>query len=190
MSMGALNFVVFSLLLSACSTTIIPPPAPKEPVSVAVLDHGRHSSLVIQSGPESMVRYSYGDWKFYALADTGFFQGSVALFWPSRAGLGRRELQGDISRDSLLRQVKIHSEEVLFFLVEKERADALRKNLDDLFTERLSTMHFNKAYDMEFVHHPKSYWALRNSNQMVGAWLESLGCEVEGPAIFSRWIIR
>ncbi|MFW5955095.1 MAG: hypothetical protein ACOCSG_07320, partial [Guyparkeria sp.] len=45
-------------LLSACATTIVPPESVEQSQAVFVLDHGRHSSLVLPH-PEGFVRYAY-----------------------------------------------------------------------------------------------------------------------------------
>jgi hypothetical protein len=64
------------------------------------------------------------------------------------------------------------------FEVDKGMATALRAMLDRLFSERLQTLSYNEAYDLEFVLHPERYFILHNSNQMVGRWLAELGCEL------------
>ena len=75
------------LLTQACTTVIVPPVAPAEPGPVFLLDHGRHASLVLPRGDDGMVRYSYGEWKYYAQVRTGIGEASAAVLWPTRAGL-------------------------------------------------------------------------------------------------------
>lgn len=176
------------LALPGCATTIYPPPAPTAPVKIAVLDHGKHASLVVEiPGEPAMIRYSYGDWGWYALRKTGPIEATKAIFWPSLAALGRRELPGPPSADSLFRGVRVAVEDVVFIDVSAVSARDLIARLDGLYAANVATRIYNAAYDLEFVHHPDDYWAFHNSNQMVREWLTILGCGVEGQAILSNW---
>ena len=96
------------LWLSGCGATVYPPPGVAAPSQVGVLDHGQHSSLILQI-PDGMVRYSYGDWKWYAFRQTGPTEGTSALFWPSQAALGRKELPGPFSPAAVAREVRVGS---------------------------------------------------------------------------------
>lgn len=73
-----------------------PPQRVVEPVLVGVLDHDRHSGLIVQV-PDGMIRYSCGDWDWYALRQTGLLERSAAILWPSQAALGRKQLPGPFS---------------------------------------------------------------------------------------------
>src|SRR5688572_25859227 len=78
------------LFLAGCTTTIVPPSAVAEPARVAVLDHGRHTSLLVElPGEGAMVRYAYGDWRWYALGQTGVLEGIAALSG-NKSALGRK----------------------------------------------------------------------------------------------------
>ena len=175
---------------SACASTIIPPLEVSDPQPVAVLDHGRHASLVLSTDRGAMIRYSYGDWNWYALIKTSVFRGAAALFWPTQAGMGRRELEGPVSVENIRQRVRVGSEEIFVIIVERSRVDALREELDSLFHKQIHTWHYNSAYDLEFVHHPKRYYAFHNSNQVVAGWLKELGCRVSGFGIFSDWKLK
>src|SRR3546814_12908362 len=65
--------------LTGCATTVYPPAMVAEPARVAVLDHGQHSSLVIALPGDAMVRYAYGDRRYFALRQTGSTEGIAAL---------------------------------------------------------------------------------------------------------------
>ncbi len=177
------------LLAQACTTVIVPPAAPAEPLPVFVIDHGRHASLVLPLGDEGMVRYSYGEWDYYARVKTGVGDASAAVLWPTQAGLGRRELTGLPGMSGVRRQV--HGIEQLHrVIVESSKIERLRDQLDSIHEANSETLIYNSAYNLEFVHHPTGYWALHNSNQAVAAWLEALGCLVEGAAVFSKWALK
>lgn len=186
--------VLRSLLLlcatAGCTAVIVPPPSPAEPQLVFVLDHGRHASLVLPGVGGGLVRYSYGDWKWYALKETGPLEASSALLWPSQAAFGRRELAGPAVADSVRARVRVGIEALHEVVVDARDAAALRRRLDALFHAHRESLIYNEAYDLEFVHHPEPYSAFRNSNQMVARWLERLGCRVRGAALFSRWQVE
>ncbi|MGH8287112.1 MAG: hypothetical protein ACRETT_15295, partial [Steroidobacteraceae bacterium] len=80
--------------LAGCTTTIGAPVHPADPVEVFIIDQGRTASLVIPASSGGMLRYAYGDWRWYALRETGLFRGAAALLWPTQGALGRAELGG------------------------------------------------------------------------------------------------
>lgn len=189
------SFVVALLALSAsaagCTNSLTPPPAPASPVPALLLDHGRHASLVLPRSDHGTVRYSFGDWRYYAEADTGLRSGMKALFWPTSSALGRRELEAEPEETALRGALGVVAETVLTLQVEEERAGALRTRLDSLFLEgREEAFHYNAAYDLEFARHPATYWFGHNSNQVLAEWLRELGISVEGLALFSSWKVE
>lgn len=178
------------LLTQACTTVIVPPVAPAEPGPVFLLDHGRHASLVLPRGDDGMVRYSYGEWKYYAQVRTGIDEASAAVLWPTRAGLGRRELPGLPGAAAVRRQLRVGIEHLYRVIVDSRKIEGLRARLDSIYEANIETLIYNPSYDLEFVHHPRAYWAFHNSNQVVAAWLGELGCQVHGPALFSNWKVE
>lgn len=185
--LGTAGMLLLAVALGACTTTIVPPREVAEPTRVAVLDHGRHASLVLELPGPRLVRYSYGDWRWYALRDTGAAQGLAALAGSTRAALGRRALPGPLSPENLQQVLRVGVEEMLVLAVETRDAARLAAELDALFEANRATLVYNPVYDLEFVHHPEPYSFGHNSNHMVARWLEALGCRIEGPATFSAW---
>lgn len=172
--------------LAGCSGFIVPPPAPAEPVSVYVLDHGQHSSLLIPDG-DGATRYSYGDWNYYALGETSLASGLRALLVPTPAALGRqviadvRDINAAFSRlhAGVVRSVEIRVEAAL--------AQRLRETLDSQFMAAIASRHYSPAHDTDFVTHPRPYSLASNSNRVVGEWLVELGCRIQGQPVLSRW---
>jgi hypothetical protein len=178
--------VAAPLWLSGCGATVYPPPDVAAPSQVGVLDHGQHSSLILQI-PGGMVRYSYGDWQWYALRQTGPIEGISALFWPSEAALGRKELPGPFSPAAVARAVRVAIEHALYVTVDASDVQLLVGRLDRIYEENHAERVDNAAYDLVFVPYPEPYSMFHNSNQVVAGWLEQLGCRVEGPALFAMW---
>ena len=181
--------LLFLLLVSTgCATSITPPPDPADPVVVHLFDHGRHPSLVLPRPDGSFVRYVYGDWKWYALADTGFFQAFDAMLLPGPGALGRKLLDSQADFDTLRQRDPAEHTHVI--RVSRSDAAALDGRLDALFERNAPTATFNSAYDLDFVHHPRSYSFFHNCNHEMKTWLQSLGCRVQGAAVLSKWKVK
>lgn len=176
-------------LFPGCTTIVIPPLGPADPRPVFLLDHGRHSSLVVPRAEGGLVRYSYGDWEWYALVHTGPAQGTRAVFGPTPATLGRRELPGLANESNVRKTVLVPIEALFTVNVDASRIERLRRELDDIYRSQLSKLVYNPLYDLEFVPHPKPYSLNHNSNRVVADWLKELGCQVDSSPIFSRWTI-
>jgi len=178
------------LLLSACTTTTIVPPASVDrPQSVFVLDHGRHSSIVLPH-PEGFVRYAYGDWGWYAEVETGPTEAIRAAFWPTRAGLGRSLTAGTATREGVRGGLRVGIQEIHEVPVETDRVDALRSSLEALHRENYASVKYNTVYDLAFVEHPEPYAFWHNSNHKVAEWLRQLGCAIEGNALWASWQVQ
>jgi hypothetical protein len=63
------------LLCGGCTTTIVPPRAPADPVSVYVTDYGRHSSILLPDPRGHLTEYAFGDWNWFALRQVGSSDG-------------------------------------------------------------------------------------------------------------------
>lgn len=176
--------------LNGCTTVIVPPADPADPVSVFVLDHGRHSSLVLPLDDGGAVRYSYGDWDYYVLNRTSVLNGLRALLWPSPAALGRQLLAGPPEAAAIRRQLRVEVVTAHEIRVAADDARRLQHKLAELFASAAHTLYYDGLLDIHFVHHPEPYTLTHNSNYMVKRWLEQLGCEVSGRPILSNWQLR
>ena len=78
--------VAAPLWLCGCANTVFPPQHVTDPVQVGVLDHGQHTSLIVEIPGDGMRRYSYGDWQWYALRQTGPLEGTSAVFLAEQGG--------------------------------------------------------------------------------------------------------
>lgn len=173
--------------LAGCATTVHPPATPAEPVEVYLLDHGRTSSVVLPVDDDALVRYAYGDWRWYALGETSPARAVAALFWPTRGALGRESIAGPPSEAAVRAGVGAEIDALHPLRVGRAGVAALAARLDAMFERRLDTLVVRETSGLAFVHHPVPYTALHSSNRVVAGWLRELGCRVRGPALLSRW---
>jgi hypothetical protein len=177
------------LLLAGCGTTVvIPPDAPADPLPVFLLDHGRHTSLVLPAPDGTITRYAYGDWRFYAERETGLERALAAILWPTAAALGRRDLPGPATAEAVRAQVRVYVQELHTLNVAAERVVALRGKLDGLF--EVGTILEAPDVDLSFVAHPHPYSLRHNSNTVIANWLMELGAQVSRTPIWAGWRIE
>lgn len=192
--LGRLLVLILAGAVSACAATYtVTPPAlaPGEArAPLAVLDHGRHTSMVVGLGDGRMIRYAYGHWRWYAENDTSAGQGLAALFAESPAALGRRALPGPLTPDALQRQVLVGYVEVLLLDVDRAAADRLVARLDAIVAAGRDRQLYNGLVDLDFVPHPVPYSQAHSSNRVVARWLREMGAEVEGDGLMADWRLQ
>jgi hypothetical protein len=189
LTLGALGLLAIAVVsvLAGCATTVTPPAGVRDPVKVYLADYGRHSSLILPRPDEVLVEFEFGEWRWFALDQTGFWDAWRALCWPSAGTLGRRELTAETA--AALRAGAL-GQELFELAVERERADALLRQLDLRWTRNAATAVYHARYDLHFVRDNQSYHLLHNCNPAVAGWLRELGCAVRGPALLSNWRVR
>ena len=181
--------IVTAACLAGCTTTIIPPADPTDPVSVFVLDYGRHSSLLLRdTSAQAFTEYAYGDWNWFALARSEWYDVFPTLFWPTRGALGRRTLHVESNPETILSVLTC--EHVLEVTVSAQRANELSTALDSQFEQRSETLHYQPLYDLSFVHGETAFHLFDNCNHVLADWLRELGCEIRGPAMAADFVVR
>lgn len=183
---GVIALLLLIVGLVGCSNRLIPPEQLQVPVTVHLVDHGRHPSLILPAPETGWVRYVYGEWRWYADNDTGFWRGMGALFWPTDAAIGRGRLESVPEPDEYSPAIPEGFREIHSFAVEKEQVRALRSKLARYFEDPAKT-HFQPRYNLWFVPYPVDYSFAHQSNQVMVQWLRKLGVTVEGPGLFSDW---
>ncbi len=171
------------LAATACAPSAIRPPAePRDPVVVYVADHGRHASLLLPDA-EGWVEYDYGDWRYYAQGRDGPLDGALALFIPTDGALGRRLLDEhprvDLERGRL---DALHA-----IAVERTLAAALAERLDARFDRATDPPMLNAEIGVAFVRDGTRYSLGHHCNHELVAWLEALGCSVDGAPLIARY---
>lgn len=173
--------------LGGCQHVIRPPAAVVDPVRVFVVDYGRHASLALPKEGPGLVEWSWGDWNWYALGRTGAAEGLQALFASPQSTLSRRELAPAKDADELAERVG--AEEVLALQVERERARALRHQLEARWLRRRREAVTHPSGRV-FVPDDARYGLSNNSVHELARWLEALGADVSGTGVTANFKLR
>ena len=190
--LGVVTLLATVLVLGLSVITpsvLLPHRSVDDPRTVLLIDHGTHSSLVIETSAGEMVRYAYGDMRYYAERDTSLASGAAALFVPTQATLGRAELQGPALSSALLSQLNVGIERIHELKVQGESADRLMEDLDRVFWAGADQHKNVGAYGLVFAPHPDPYFWGNNSSTMVADWLRALGVTVLGWGLLASWYV-
>jgi hypothetical protein len=186
----ALVLLAAALLLLASvfvPTTLIAPANPSEARQVFLIDHGTHSSIAIETATSDMVRYAYGDLRYYAQRDTSLRSGAAAVLTATPATLGRGELKGPPVAENLASQLVVVVEVIYPLTVDSGRADRLISMLDQLHRAGESEHIAVPAYGLVFAPHPDDYIWYRNSSTVIAEWLEEMDVKVFGWRLLANW---
>jgi hypothetical protein len=167
---------------AACSTGcvmhITPPAAPPDPVSVFVADYGYHSSVILPREAGDLVEFAYGEWRWFALNESGWWRALPVTLGSHAGTLGMRTLAGPAELDAVRRHL---AAEALYELrVARTDVDALRTRLQYRFDQQRERMIYNPQHRLHFVPDEARYGPSRNCNTETAAWLRALGCKVSG----------
>lgn len=184
-----LAILAYVLLTWVSSPTVIAPPAkPANPVTIYVVDHGYHSSLVLPDRESGYIQYAYGDWNYFALNQQGWIDAAAALLIPTQGTLGRRKF----SNIDKLRQIVDPNRDktILNFEVAGAKAAQQWKALNERFNRNINTRVENSLNGLSFVQDDQDYTLFHNSNHELVAWLKDLDCEVTGFVMLPNFQVK
>ncbi len=173
--------------IGGCQRVIRPPAAVSDPVSVYVVDYGRHASLALPAGDSSLVEWSWGDWNWFALERTGVLDGLRAMLASPRSTLSRRDVAP--ARDGQELATRLGATEALAIEVERDRARALLERLESRWLQghEEAVAHPDGRV---FVPDDARYSLFNNSVHEVARWLEALDVEVSGAGVTANFKVR
>jgi hypothetical protein len=171
------------LCLPGCSARLVPPEPPSEPRRVWLLEHGRHSTLLLTASDDALHRYAYADWAWYVEGERGAAPAVDALLRRSPAALGHARLPAGSGPGD----VGVGVQRSVGFEVESAAVDALLQALSEIFEDTAVAPQFSAETHLHFVPHPRPYRFGYNSNHMVADWLRALGVGVSGNPAIGRW---
>jgi hypothetical protein len=176
-----------AMVLGGCQHVIKPPASVSEPVTVFVVDYGRHASLALPKEDKSLVEWSWGDWNWFALNRTGPMQGLRALLASPRSTLSRRELAP--AEDAQELATRLTAGEVLLLEVEHTRAKALLQQLEARWLRRRNEAVMDPSGRV-FVPDDARYSLFNNSVHELIRWLEALDVSVSGTGVTANFRLR
>jgi hypothetical protein len=184
------TIALLALLACGCATTILPPHAPADPVSVYVTDYGRHSSVLLPDPRGHLTEFAYGDWEWFALRHTDSGSAVRAILFSKNSTIGRRQLGVDDRDDvdHIIRATK--AAHVAKIEVARDRAEALLTRLDTFYDRHLDTVTYSPFSQLWFVRYRGHYGLFHNCNHVTADWLRELGCDVRGIAMLSKFTVR
>ncbi|MCE8001744.1 hypothetical protein [Billgrantia ethanolica] len=186
---GWLAAALAVLVLTGCAGRVVPPEprSLEQPVGIYLLDHGRHASLVLPRESGGVVRYSYGDWRWYVEGRQHALSGAAAMLWPTDAGIGRAEHPDIATPEQFHRLAPEGLTDVYPLEADMGRVLALKRRLDAHFERAEMEPVPSEQYGLEFVPYPRGYSAAHQSNLVVAQWLRELDFEVRGSPWLSNW---
>jgi hypothetical protein len=186
--LSLLLLLLAGFALGGCQQTVTPPATVSDPVSVFVVDYGRHASLALPKEDETgLVEWSWGDWNWFALERTGAMEGLQALFASPRSTLSRRELAP--ATDARELQSRLGGQEVHSLEVERYRALALLRQLEDRWNRRRDHAIVHPS-GRAFVPEDTRYSLSNNSVHELARWLRALGADVSVSGVTANFRIR
>ncbi|MCC5828612.1 MAG: hypothetical protein JJU36_04115 [Phycisphaeraceae bacterium] len=182
--LGMLLIAAALVTQASCATRIIPPASVENPVTVYVVDYGRHSSLVMPDQEGILVEYAYGEWLWFAENRSQWYRVGPTLFFPTRGTLGRWSAGGHHRPTSI--EVVSRGARTLSLTVERGLVSDLMLRLDEIHAQTDDPL-YNPAMRLYFADHPRSYWFGFNCNHAVAGWLRDLDCRIIGWPLLSNF---
>lgn len=169
------------LLAVGCTSTVVPPAGPDDPVEVFVLAEALHTGIVLppdpgaSGNPDQYVEFGFGDWSWYALGNESWYHVFSTVLWPTQGTLGRRSF-GARTADELRRRAGWA--ELQSLTVSRRKASALRRRLQAEFDGARKRVVVRSNLRFKFVPAGGSYWFLHNCADLATDWLRELDCEI------------
>jgi hypothetical protein len=188
----AFHILLFSAALcfaTGCGATVHPPAHVADPVAVYVADYGVHSAVMLPVVPPNdgrYVEYAFGDWG-YCAANRNAPQdamGALLVSWGS--ALGRRYMELKPGQEYPLPAVSI-PKYAFAVTVSRAKAQSIVKELDLRWELHAKTAVHVTSNDVSYVKDPAPYGIFTSCNHFTADTLKKLGCEVDGPAISSKF---
>ena len=171
------------LLAGGCAT-ITPPAHPADPVTVYVVDYGRHASLLLPEPGDQWVEFGYGEWGWFAEDRENLLRAPLILLLPAQGTMGRGPAVEPGPDPGWM-----GAEQVFAIAVARADATALRDRLHAPFQDNAAKIHRNE-HGMEFVPVRDPYCLFHNCNSELAEWLRALGCRVRGVVLLANFRLR
>ncbi|MBX3359054.1 MAG: DUF2459 domain-containing protein [Phycisphaeraceae bacterium] len=178
---GALVFL--AVAAGGCATTVVPPKNPHDPVSVYIVDYGKHSSLMVPRDNDRVTEFAFSSWTWEALKWNTWLNVFPILTSPSQGTLCVKEWPGPLNEMTIRMQTT--ADVVYNVRVSKQDVDRLIAKLDEAYRKREDELIFHAPTGWVYVKSDTSYWSAHTCNTEVAVWLEELGCTVKGQQVYA-----
>ncbi|MCR9247350.1 MAG: DUF2459 domain-containing protein [bacterium] len=181
---GPVVAYLLTIAIFGTTSTVRGPTEPRAPTSIFILREALHVGLVIPdaaAAPSSYIEYGFGDWQYFALANTEWYRLPPAVLWPTAGALARRRFRATTPAE--LRARAPHYVELDEVLVEAAAVTRLRDRLTAEFAAGEPELVKSWNHRMSFVPSPASYWFGNTCADVVANWLAELDCEVSFVAL-------
>lgn len=176
-----------ALLLSGCTSIVVRPRNPEDPVQTYLVMEAMHKGVILPCADGSYVEYGYGDWDWFALNCNRWYHVFDTILWPTQGALGKRKVTGR-THSSIVRAYPLGR--VIPIRAAREKAGKLLKDLEARHEAKTETLHRNALSGFDFVMDESSYWFLNNCNDVAADWLRRLGCRVSPAVIRGGLAVR
>lgn len=174
---GAALLALVAVSVFGCTSTITPPPAPAQPVTVFLLREALHTGVVLpplELGGD-YVEFGYGDWSWFALGHDAWYHVFATVLWPTQGALGRRPFD---AREAAALPRAAWWADVTPLQVEAGLAKQLHERLQQQFDAGAAAVVQRRDLGFSFVPWDRSYWLVDNCADVAAEWFTELGCSV------------
>jgi hypothetical protein len=188
MTLAPLAALVAALTSGGCATTVTPPPSPQDPVAVYLAVYGKHSTLMVERETGRITEFGYTSWSWEVDKRDWWLAALPTLIVPNDGALCVNERPGPLEET----RVRAHSDVIELVPVRVSRA-ALRRlleKLDAVCTAGGENNVLDAPTGWVFVKDEHPYWVMHTCNDAVAVWLRELGCQVQGPAVYSNFEVK
>jgi hypothetical protein len=181
---------VLLLSLAGCAYHVTPPATVERPVSVTLLDMGRHSEIVFPRDGDAATRYAFGEWEWFALGHDNPLR-ALNMLGPSVGTLGREEIPDQATLESAVATAE-HS---WTLTLDADKVSRVRDELDRAFEEGAKERVVeHAAFGLTFVpvrYNEHLYLLIGNNcNDATARWLRDMGCLVKGSASTANFTVN
>ncbi|MFT4516303.1 MAG: hypothetical protein ACI91B_005027 [Planctomycetota bacterium] len=179
--MGWATVWAVGFLSVGCTSTVMQPSDPLDPVEVFVLSEAMHTGIVLppdpgsSGNPDQYVEFGFGDWSWFALANNSWHNAFSTMLWPTQGTLGRRTFGARTANELRNRASWAKLQSVV---VSREKAALLRRRLQAEFDGARKLVVVRQDFNFRFVPMDNSYVLLNNCVDLAVEWLQALDCEV------------
>jgi hypothetical protein len=177
----------FLLITMTGCIPVRPPAEVKQPVTIYLADYGIHSSVMLPSGPDHFVEYSFGDYAYSVKNYDWPWNALAALLISMQSSLGRNVLEINPANHQPIpvREPK----RMMAISAERANVEKIVTTFDQRYRSGRGPEEFNAETNTHFMRDSEHYAFYNNCNHMAAGILRDAGCSVYGWGVFSNFYV-